>query len=161
MVSTCEPALSGLAYWLGEYARSPSSSTRRATVLRRSFLSCDDGRAYVQDTMAARRSGELDSIDELEDELHAYLEVRRRHEEKHFKKLKADHTADHAPLVAEGMRVGAAGRVGAQTRRAYSTKAAPSPPAARAEGESLDAPRCAREHETPSTNDKRASFEHF
>ena len=128
---------------------------------RIAMIGCDDGRAYVQDTMAARRSGELDSIDELEDELHAYLEVRRRHEEKHFKKLKADHTADHAPLVAEGMRVGAAGRVGAQTRRAYSTKAAPSPPAVSAEGESLDAPRCAREHETPSTNDKRASFEHF
>jgi len=50
----------------------------RPHMKRIAMIGCDDGRAYVPDTMAAKRLGEADSIDEWETDLHAFLEVRAR-----------------------------------------------------------------------------------
>jgi cystathionine beta-synthase/cysteine synthase A len=48
---------------------------------RIAMIGCDDGRAYVQDTMAARRTGEMDTMEEFEEELHAYNTVRLQREQ--------------------------------------------------------------------------------
>ena len=52
----------------------------RPHMKRIAMIGCDDGRAYVPDIMAARREDEADTIEEFEDDLHAYLEVRARRE---------------------------------------------------------------------------------
>ena len=40
-------------------------------------IGCDDGRAYVPDMMAAQRADELDTVEELEADLHAFNAARR------------------------------------------------------------------------------------
>ena len=62
----------------------------RPEMKRIAMIGCDDGRAYVPDTMAAKRVGELDTIEEFESDLHAFLEVRERNNSVRFERQPAE-----------------------------------------------------------------------
>ena len=74
-------------------------AVERPELKRIATVGCDDGRAYVPDIMGARRTGELDTIAELENDLEEYNEFRRVREAAEAVE-RSSHTIDAERLAA-------------------------------------------------------------